>query len=155
MTKAETVRSNFKAFLPRIVRNDLLTWEEAIRRTLELLDLFRAEMHSEGLDDCDVAVGLVFTQPETPGFEHVPAQSLAVPPPEGIPAFAELIKGLDRPIFLGVLFVQFDRETTKVSKFVWPFMADPEAEKGLIYVRDRAPDIMPAMPDLSKRGYDA
>ena len=120
------------------------------------MDLFRAEMRTEGLDENDAAVGLVFTQPVTPGLEHVPAQSLDVPPPEGIAAFAQQIEALHKPIFLGVLFAQFDRETSKAVKFVWPFMAGPEAEKGLKYVRDAAPDCgTPAMRNLSKKGFDA
>ena len=152
MTKAEAVRNNFKAFFPRLLRNDLLSAPEAIGRTTELLNIFQGEMVSAGLEAEDVSAGLIFTQPETPGLENVPAQSLAVPSSEGMAAFAEQIESLDRPVFLGVLFAQLDRETWKAIKFVWPFMGGPEAEKGLRYVRDKAPDIK--MADFAK-GFDA
>jgi hypothetical protein len=156
MTKAENVRNDFKAFFPRIVQNDLLSSTEAVKRTTELLDIVRGLMRSAGLDPDGVAAGIVFTQPESPGLEHVPAQSLDVPPTEEMPAFVAQIEALDRPIFLGVLFSQFDPETLRVVRFVWPFMAGPKAEKGLMYVRDRAPEPgILALEFLAKGGLEA
>ncbi len=152
MTKAESVRSDFKVFFPRIVQNDLLSSTEAIKRTTELLDILQGLMRSAGLDPNDVAAGLVFTQPETPGLEQVPAQSLDLPPDEEIAAFVQQIEALDRPIFLGVLFVQLDCELMRFTKFVWPFMAGPKAEEGLMYVRDTAPEML-SLGDLAKGGH--
>jgi hypothetical protein len=141
MTKAQVVRRKFKSALPRRIQNRVLSKMEAMARTMELFERFRGEMEAAGLDKADVAAALVYCQPQTPGMENVLAQVAKLPNPDigSIAMFVETTMALDRPLFLGVLFGQTDRETDKPEKrytiFVWPFMLGPEAEKRLLAAR--------------------
>ncbi|MGH9644353.1 MAG: hypothetical protein ACRD3Q_18275 [Terriglobales bacterium] len=105
---------------------------EAMARTMELFGRLRTLMEEAGLKNGDVSAGLMFCQPETKGREHVLAETIVLPKPEEIPAFADKVMALDKPLFLGVLFHQHDRDADKPDQqnavFVWPFMAGPESE---------------------------
>ena len=135
MTKAQVVRRKFKSSLPRTIQNRVLSPMEAMARTMELFDRFRGEMKDAGLKPSDVSAGLVYCQPETKGRKDALAYVAELPAPEEIGAFVEEVMSLDKPLFLGVRFIQMDRETDKPEKrhtgFVWPFMGGPEAEKRL------------------------
>jgi hypothetical protein len=138
MTKAQVVRRRFKSSLPRTILNKYLSKMEAMAKVMELLDHFRSEMATEGLPKSDVSAGLVYCQPATPGIEDV-TFVVALPAPEEIGTFVDKVMALDNPLFLGVLFIQTDREDVKPEKlhtiFVWPFMGGPEAEKRLLAAR--------------------
>lgn len=141
MTKAQVVRRKFKSSLPRTIQNRELSKLEAMARTFELFDRFRGEMDAAGLSKSDVSAGLVYCQPETPGMKDVLAQVAKLPSPEkgNVALFCEVTMALDKPLFLGVMFAQRDRQTDKPDKettvFVWPFMGGPEAEKRLLEAR--------------------
>jgi hypothetical protein len=139
MTKAQVVRRKFKSSLPRKVENRRLSAMEALARTFDLFDRLRDMMAEAGLKKGDVKAGLVYCQPETKGREHVLVESIELPKPEEIPTFAEKVLALDKPLFLGVIFAQSDREADKADQravaFVWPFMAGPEAEGRLLAAR--------------------
>lgn len=142
MTRAQVVRRRFKSTLPRRIKNRVLSKMEAIARTMELLDRFRAEMEAAGLPKSDVSAGLVYCQPETPGRENVLAEVAKVPDPDrgNVAMFVETTMALDKPLFLGVLFHQIDRQAADnpakhYTVFVWPFMLGPEAEKRLLAAR--------------------
>jgi len=142
MTKAQVARRKFKSALPRRIQNRVLSKMEALARTMELFDRFRGEMEAAGLDKSDVSAGLVYCQPETPGMENVQAEVAKLPNPDigNIGMFVETTMALDKPLFLGVLFLQIDRDPNikpekRNTLFVWPFMLGPEAEKRLLAAR--------------------
>ena len=140
MTKAQVVRRKFKSALPRIIQNRVLSQLEAMARTMELFDKLRGMMQDAGLSKGDVSAGLVCCQPETPGKEHIEAQMIHLPTPEKIGEFVDKVMALEKPLFLGVLFAQVDREAIEKGKpggsvFVWPFMGGPKAENALIGMR--------------------
>ena len=143
MTKAQVVRRRFKSSLPRTIKNRVLSKMEALARTMELFDRFRSDMETAGLPKGDVSAAIVYCQPETPGMENVLAQVHPIPNPDqgSIAMFVETTMALDKPLFLGVLFIQTDRQADKPEKkhtiFVWPFMLGPEAEKRLLAARQQ------------------
>lgn len=135
MTKAQVVRRKFKSSLPRTIQNRVLSPMEAMARTMELFDRFRGEMKDAGLKPSDVSAGLLYFQPDTKSEKGVLARVAELPAPDEIGAFVEKVMALDKPRFLGVLFVQTDRETDKANKkftgFAFPFMHDLDAQKRL------------------------
>ncbi|MBZ5532715.1 MAG: hypothetical protein LAO20_14885 [Acidobacteriia bacterium] len=141
MTKTQVVRRKFKSALPRTIQNRLLSKMEAMARTMELFDRLRNEMEGAGLNKNHASAGLVFCQPETKGKAHVLAETIALPKPEEIGVFVERVMALDKPLFLGVLFIQEDPDADKSEQkrvaFVWPFMAGPEAEGRLLAARNQ------------------
>lgn len=145
MTKAQVVRRKFKSTLPRTIKNEILAPMTAIAKALELYERFRSEMAAvPGLSKSDVSAGLVFCQPETPGKKGILAETVLIPDPDkgNVGMFVETTMALDKPLFLGVLFIHTDREAAdKPDKlhttFVWPFMGGPEAEKRLKAARDQ------------------
>ena len=144
MTRAQVVRRKFKSGLPRKPEPRELSKMEAMARTMELFDRLRGEMESAGLNKNDVSVGLVFCQPKTKGLEHVLAQTVALPKPEEIGTFVERVMALDRPVFLGLLFVQHDVEAEKArdekQKTVlcaWPFTNEFDAPARLLAARNQ------------------
>jgi hypothetical protein len=139
MTKTQVVRRKFKSALPRTIKNRVLSKMEALARTMELFDRLRSEMKAAGLDENNVYAGLIYCQPETKGMERVLANVVVLPKPGDIAAFCDGVMGLDKPLFLGVLFAQRDPDATKAAYknvvFVWPFMLGPEAEGRLLAAR--------------------
>ena len=87
---------------------------------MELLDHFRGEMATEGLIKSDVSAGLVYCQPETAGIED-DTFVIALPAPEEIGTFVEKVMALDKPLFLGVLFIQTDRERCQAGEAIHNF----------------------------------
>jgi hypothetical protein len=136
MTKAQVVRRRFKSSLPRRIENRVLSPMEAMARTMALFDQLRSEMEAAGLKKSDVEAGLVFCQPETKGEERVLARTARLPKPEDIGTFVEKVMALHKPLFLGVMFLQVDREAEKEDQknvgFLCPLMAGPEAEGRMI-----------------------
>lgn len=136
MTKAQIVRKQFKAQLPRKIQNRILSKLEAMARTMELIDKFRSGMKEAGLRPDDVAAALVHHRPErTPkdwAYNWLPA-------PEKIREFIDAIMVLDKEtVFLGLLFYQRDREAKPEKQhtaFLWPFMGGPEAERHMLEAR--------------------
>jgi hypothetical protein len=109
---------------------------EAMARTMELFDRLRGEMEEAGLKKADVHAGLVFCQPQTKGKELILAEVIALPSPREIGTFVDRVMALDKPLFLGVVFVQQDHETRKADQevvaFVAPFLLGPEYEGRLL-----------------------
>lgn len=140
MSKAQVVRRKFKSGLPRKIENRRLSHLEAMARTMELFDRFRNTMREAGLEADDVQAALVFCQPETPGREEVVFETSVLPAPQEIGAFVDRVMALDRPLFLGIMFHQTDRDPDikpekRYTLFVWPLMAGPEADKRLLAAR--------------------
>lgn len=141
MTRTQVVRRKFKSGLPRKIENRLLSPMEAMARTMDLFDKLRTEMSAAGLNKHDAEAGLVYCQPQTKGMEHVLAQTIVLPKPEEIGTFVERVMALHKPLFLGVMFMQRDRDTDKPDQknvlFVWPFMSSPEADGRLLAARNQ------------------
>jgi hypothetical protein len=139
MTKTQVVRRKFKSALPRSIQNRELSKMEAMARTMELFDRLRNMMEEAGLDKNDAYAGLVYYQPETKGEERVLARTIPLPRPEDIGSFANEVMALDKPRFLGVLFLQHDPATDKAKYqdvlFALPFMLGAEAEGRLLAAR--------------------
>jgi len=139
MTPAQLARREFKSSLPRKIRNHRLTAMEALGETFTLIDRFRGMATQRGLDVSTVQAALVYSLPETAPevFEHTEP----LPMPSRIGGFCEAIVGLDRPLFLGLLFVQEDPDAvgTKYQRvlFCAQFMAGPEVEGRLLAARKR------------------
>jgi hypothetical protein len=138
MTKAQVVRRKFKSGLPRSPQNKALSKLEALSRTLELFGRFMTEMDAAGLLESDVTADLVYCQPETPGAE--PVVTAALPAPQHIGKFCDGIMALDKPRFLGVLFIQTDREAAdKPDKHhvlvTCPFLDDADSKLRLLAAR--------------------
>lgn len=141
MTRTQVVRRKFKSSLPRKIENRVLSKMEALGRTFELFDRLRNEMDAAGLDKNDSKAGLVYCQPETKGEEHILARTVALPNPGAITEFCDRVMALDKPRFLGLVFIQHDPDADKASQrdvaFLGPFMAGPEAEGRLIAARNQ------------------
>jgi hypothetical protein len=140
MTRAQAVRRKFNAGRPHAIENKTLSPLEAIGRTCQLFDKLRDGMREAGLDPGDVMGGLVLEQPETTGMENI-VRTIWLPTPERLPVFAEKIFSVNKPVFLGVLFGQRDREAANADKqavaFIFPFRAGPQAEKSLLAARNK------------------
>lgn len=117
MTKAQVVRRVFKSSLPRKPEHVELSAMEALARTFELLARFRNEMGKAELSRDDVQAGLVYCQPKTKGQEAVISQTVVLPKPDpaDVGEFAEKVMALDKPVFLGVLFLQHDAKAEKAG----------------------------------------
>lgn len=115
MTRAQVARRRFKSGLPRKPGNVELSWMQALARTADLFDGLRNEMRTVGLNPDHAQAGLVYFQPHTKGLENILALTVPLPKPETIAEFAEHIMALDRPVFLGVLFLQHDAEADKAG----------------------------------------
>jgi len=142
MTKTQVVRRKFKSGLPRTPQNRLLSKMEAMARTMELLDRLRNEMEAAGLNKDHASAGLVYHQPATKGEEHVLARTAMLTKPEVIGSFVKKVMEVDRPRFLGVVFLQYDphpkaKPEHKYVAFVWPFLNGPDDAARLIAARDR------------------
>jgi hypothetical protein len=142
MTSAQIARRKFKSSLPRKIENRRLSAMEALGETFRLFDHFRDAVANEGVDPSTAQAGLVYCLPESnPG---VFAATVPLPEPSAseIAKFCKRVMALDRPLFLGVIFVQEDpapkcsREYKRVA-FVAQFMGGPEAEGRLLAARKR------------------
>jgi hypothetical protein len=64
------------------------------------------------------------------------AEIAPLPSPEKVGSFADRVMQIDKPLFLGVVFIQRDHKADKaeqrVTGFCAPFMVGPEAEDRLL-----------------------
>jgi hypothetical protein len=141
MTKTQVVRRKFKSALPRTLLNRALSPLEAMAKTMELFDGLRNEMAAAGLKKDDAQAALVYYQPETKGKERMLANVVPLPEPGKIESFVKDVVALDKPRFLGILFLQHDPEADKAEYkdvlFVWPFLNGPDDAARLIAARNQ------------------
>ena len=145
MTPAQVARRKFKSSLPRKVENRRLSAEAALGELFTLLDRFRGFVTDEmRIPEAvnTVSACLVYCLPESE--PAMLANTLTVPEPGVTRAFGDFceeVLSLDKPLFLGVVFVQVDpyAENTayKAVCFVTPFMAGPEAAARLHYAQEK------------------
>ena len=139
MTPTQIARRRFKSALPRTQPDQTLSKMAAMAKTMELLDKLRNEMEAAGASSEDTWAALVYYQPETKGREHVLAEVVPLPKPEKIGEFVEAVAKLDKPRFLGMLFLQSDPGATKSEYknvlFAVPFMSGPDAQGRLLAAR--------------------
>jgi hypothetical protein len=157
MTPAQVARRKFKSSLPRKVENRRLSAEAALGETFTLLDRFRgivtAEMHDPEAVKT-VYAALAYCLPESK--PAMLADTLPVPEPgmkKAFGAFCEKALSLDKPHFLGVVFVQVDphaeNRAYKAVSFVTQFMSGPDAEARLHYAQEK--ELLKIQKDLEKR----
>ena len=138
MTPAQIARRKFKSSLPRKIENRRLSAMEALGETFTLVDRFRGMMAEQNVDpDKTLHAALAYSLPESdPGTL---AATLLLPGPSGLGKFCNDVVGLDRPLFLGVVFVQVDLDTDnpayRAVSFVAQFVGGPEAEGRLFYAQ--------------------
>lgn len=115
---------------------------EALARCAELFDWLRSAVAAEGLSKDHVQAALVYFQPNTKGKEAVIAQTIVLPRPERIGEFANALMSLDKPVFLGMLFLQHDAEAAKAGNteqenvmFGVPFTTKYDAPARLLAAR--------------------
>lgn len=138
MTPAQIARRKFKATLPRKIHNRRLSAMEALGETFTLLDRFRG-MVTEQKQDPDVTLhaALAYCQPEAD--PAMLGATVILPGTAGIGEFCDGVMKLDRPLFLGLVFIQVDLDTDnpayKTACFCAQFMGGPEAEGRLLYAQ--------------------
>jgi hypothetical protein len=138
MTPAQIARRKFKSSLPRKFENRRISAMEALGETFKLYDRFRGIISEHGQDpDKTLHAALAFCLPESnPAFMGA---AVLLPGHKGIGGFCDDVMKLDRPLFLGVLFLQLDPDTKnpnyKWASFCTQFMGGPEAEGRLLYAR--------------------
>lgn len=142
MTKAQKARQRFKSGLPRKPGNVELSWMQALGRTAELFDSLRNEIKVEGANPDDAQVALVYFQPEA--RDAVLAHVVPLPKPEKMTDFCQRVMSLHKPVFLGVLFLQHDKEAEKAGDrkqanvmFGLPFTTAYDAPARLLAARER------------------
>ena len=113
MTRAQVARRRFKSGLPRKPGNVELSWMQALARTADLYDGLRNEMRAVGVNPEHAQAALVYFQPHA--RDGVLAQVVPLPKPDKMTEFCERVMSLDKPVFLGVLFLQHDAEAEKAG----------------------------------------
>jgi hypothetical protein len=111
MTRAQVARRRFKSGLPRKPGNAELSWMQALARTAELFDGLRTEMSKVGVNPDHAQAALVYFQPHA--RDGVLAHVVPLPKPDKMAEFCERVMSLDKPVFLGVLFLQHDEKAEK------------------------------------------
>lgn len=142
MTPAQVARRKFKSTLPRKIENRRLSAMEALGETFTLFDRFRGIVAEAGQDpDLTLHAALAYCLPESDP-DPDPARLGKVIHLRRRPLvgdFCNEVMELDRPLFLGVVFTQFDPDTKspnyKFASFCAQFMAGPEADSRLLYAR--------------------
>ncbi len=145
MTPAQVARRKFKSSLPRKIENRRLSAEAALGEAFTLLDRFRGIIVEELRVPEAVKTlyaALVYCLPESK--PAMLADTLSVPEPgmkKAFGAFCEQVMSLERPQFLGVVFVQIDPHAKnteyKAVSFVTQFMCGPEAAARLHYAQEK------------------
>ena len=139
MTPAQVARRKFKSTLPRKPEHRSLSPMQALGETFTLLDRFRSFV-AEEMQDLEAAkmvyAALVFCLPKSK------PETLSVPESDtkkSFGAFCEKVLSLNKPLFLGVVFVQVDLDAKKnehrAVSFVVPFMSGPDAEDRLLFAQ--------------------
>jgi hypothetical protein len=139
MTPGQVARRKFKSALPRKPQNKELSPMQALGELFTHLDRFRDMVAAEKQDRAaanNVYAALVYSLPDSVKL----ALTITVPHPgEKIGEFCETVMGLERPSFLGVVFVQVDPDAGstayKAVSFVVPFVSGPDAEARLVYAQ--------------------
>ena len=138
MTPAQIARRKFKASLPRKIENRRLSARAALGEAFTLVDRFRGLIAEQNVNpDKTLHAALAYCLPESdPGTL---AATLLLPGASGLGKFCDEVERLDRPMFLGVVFVQVDLDTDNPTyqavSFVAQFMCGPEAEGRLFYAQ--------------------
>jgi hypothetical protein len=153
ITAAARVRRKFKAGRPRALVDRTIGPMEAMNQTATQLDKLRGLMQEAGLDPADVRALLVYQLPETPGMEGI-TRVVALEVPEQLPTFIDKVMALDRPLFLGVLLTQLDRQANEQGKpggtvIVWPFPAGAKDEASLIGMREHVAKLLSVGGDIA------
>lgn len=143
LTVAARARRRFKAGRPTKTKGPILSPLAAMTRAVEeytkLQSLMEDEAQKQGEESefSDTKAGLVYATPEVEVHTVWLPQTI-----EGQPAFAASIFALVKPVFLGIIFYQFDRHTKKPEAqhifWVLQLAAGPLAEQQLRDERDRA-----------------
>jgi hypothetical protein len=113
MTRAQVARRRFKSSLPRKPANVELSWMQALARTVDMFDGLRDAMSAVGVNPDHAQAALVYFQPHA--RDGVLAQVVPLPKPGKMAEFCEHVMSLDKPVFLGVLFLQHDAEAEKAG----------------------------------------
>jgi len=151
LTAAARVRRKIKAG-PRMIRNEILTPIEAIKRLATKVDNARRLMREEKLSPNDIHCALIFCTPEVPGHENafkykwLPeiGESRDYFMSEEIRSYFLWFEDLSYKaaiLFLGILWYQEDREARAKGEpgsiaFITPFMGGPKAEKLMLAAKD-------------------
>jgi len=139
MTPAQIARRKFKAGLPRKPQDRQVSPMEALAQLFTYVDQFRTEVIKQGGDpDTAVHAALAYYQPQSD-----PATLAAVTRPLPVAAkigkFCDEVTGLDRPTFLGVVFIHVDGDTKKAAyetvSFCVPFLVGAEATSRLLFAQ--------------------
>lgn len=140
MTRAQVARRRFKSSLPRKIDNVELSPMLALARTADLFDRLRNEMREAGVNPEHAQAALVYFQPHV---KDILAQIVPLPKPEEIAEFAEGVMDLDKPVFLGVLFLAHDAEAEKAGDtkqtnvlFGIPFTTEYDAPARMLAARE-------------------
>lgn len=138
MTSAQIARRKFKSSLPRKIENRRLSAMEALGETFTLFDRFRTMVAEEGQNpDVTLHAALAYCQPEAD--PAMLATTLLLPGPAKVGKFSGEIVELDRPLFLGIVFIQLDPDTDnpnyKWVSFCAQFLAGPEADGRLMFAQ--------------------
>jgi len=138
MTPAQVARRKFKSTLPRKIENRRLSAMEALGETFKLFDRFGGVIVEQGQNpDITLYAALAYYLPESD--PAMLGSTILIPGHSRIGDFCNEVMKLDRPLFLGVVFIQFDPDTDnsnyKWASFCAQFMGGPEAEGRLLYAQ--------------------
>ena len=136
MTPAQVARRKFKSSLPRKIENRRLSAMEALGETFTLVEKFRGMIAEEGVNpDKTLHVALAYSLPEAGTL----AATLLLPGQSGLGKFCNEVVALKRPLFLGVVFIQVDFDTSNPAhqavSFCAQFTGGPEAEGRLLFAQ--------------------
>jgi hypothetical protein len=141
MTPAQVARRKFKSSLPRKIENRRLSPMEALGETFRLFDRFRGMVEEEGVDPNTTQAALVYCLPESKPEVLAMTVPLPKPGPTEMVNFCKRVMSVDRPLFLGVIFLQEDPDADNAKyqrvAFVVQFMSGPDAEGRLLAARER------------------
>jgi len=134
ISAAARVRRQLKAGRPRKTRSLSLNSYGAVGRIMGEADRARGLMRAAALDAADVRLGLIVRTSDDLHCKWLPE-------PEEAPAFFTAISGMVDAVFLGILWQQIDHEVQAngvplSTYWVTPFVAEPEAQKQMLALRD-------------------
>jgi hypothetical protein len=139
MTPAQIARRKFKSSLPRKPQDRRLSAMEALGEVFTLFVRLRDLVSEEGLDPDTVHAGLAYYLPASD--PALVGAALPLPDPSRVAEFCREVTALDRPEFLGVVFIQVDTDPEvnpayKTVSFCAPFVNGPE-EQGRLLVAQK------------------
>jgi hypothetical protein len=138
MSPAQIARRKFKSSLPRKIENRRLSALEAMGETFKLFDRFRGMIVEHGQDpDITLHAALAYCLPESDPV--MLAGTIHLPGHPWLADFCDAVAKLDRPLFLGVVFIQADPDTEnsnyKCTSFCAQYVGGPEAVARLVYAQ--------------------